>query len=90
MSKRHFWKKNPIASACVLDFFSRNDAYSFPEITIFNKSHQNNLNLTNWINFPEMTLLDVPIHAWIFFPKMTLAHFPIFHGVILLSRDISY
>ena len=61
-----------------LDFFSRNDAYSFPENQIFQKRHQINPNTAKWIFFPEMTLPDVPKRVWIFFPKMTLAHFPDF------------
>ena len=77
LSKRHFWKKNPDLKSG-LDFFSRNDAYSFPEIRFFQKSHQNNWNVAKWIIFPEMTLPDVPKRVWIFFPEMTLAHFPDF------------
>ena len=61
-----------------LDFFSRNDAYSFPENQIFQKRHEINPNTAKWIFFPEMTLPDVPKRVWIFFPKMTLAHFPDF------------
>ena len=77
MSKRHLWKKNPDLKRG-LDFFSRNDAYSFPEIRFFQKSHQNNWIVAKWIIFPEMTLPDVPKRVWIFFPEMTLAHFPDF------------
>ena len=36
-----FLEKNPDLKSG-LDFFSRNDAYSFPEIRFFQKSHQNN------------------------------------------------
>ena len=61
-----------------LDFFSRNDTYSFPENQIFQKRHEINPNTAKWIFFPEMTLPDVPKRVWIFFPKMTLAHFPDF------------
>ena len=39
-----------------MDFFSRNDAYSFPENQIFQKRHQINPNTAKWIFFPEMTL----------------------------------
>ena len=77
MSKCHFSKRNPDLKSG-LDFFSTNDAYSFPEIRFFQKSHQNNWNVAKWIIFPEMTLPDVPKRVWIFFPEMTLAHFPDF------------
>ena len=36
MSKHHFWKINPDLKSG-LDFFSRNDAYSFPKIRFFPK-----------------------------------------------------
>ena len=74
-------KKNPDLKSG-LDFFSRNDAYSFPEIRFFQKSHQNNWIVAKWIIFPEMTLLDVPKRVWIFFSRNDASSFPGFSGVI--------
>ena len=98
LSKRPLWKKNPDLKSG-LDFFSRNDAYSFPEIRFFRKSHQNNWNVAKWIIFPEMTLPDVPKRVWIFFFRNDASSFPGFSGVIIFitwyltlmtSRDLGH
>ena len=65
-----------------MDFFSRNDAYSFPENQIFQKRHQINPNTAKWIFFPEMTLPDVPKRVWIFFSENDASSVPGFSGVI--------
>ena len=77
LSKRHSWKINPDLKSC-LDFFSRNDAYSFPKNPFFQKAHKNNWNVPKWIFFPVMTLPDVPKRVWIFFSENEASSVPVF------------
>ena len=71
-------RKSPINENKWLDFFSKNDAGSFPGNRIFFKLTILGLKYVVWIFFPKMTLTDSPNWVWIFFPKMTLPRPPNF------------
>ena len=68
-----------------LDFFSRNDAYSFPENQIFQKRHQINPNTAKWIFFSRN---DAPRRSQTrldFFSKNDASSFPGFSGIITFN-----
>ena len=81
-----------------MDFFSKNDAYSFPEIRFCQKRHNNNRNIENWI----FSRNDAPRRSQTpldFFSKKDASSFPGFSGVIsfitwyhtlMTSRDLFY
>ena len=81
-------RKYPIKEKKWLDFFSKNDAGSFPGNRIFFKLTILGLKYVLWIFFPKMTLTDSPNWVWNFFPKMTLPHSPEKSPIFSFNLDI--